>query len=447
MHRRDQPSCEKLMELRKIRIKLEKYKCKKVVVMIEGVGIVMVVIGGASLGFILPVILGFFIICAEGTPFDNPIQPNNNSQFDDTFSKFIEPLDSHSLSSCETLIKHQSPQLEIVGCCDVTSIRPIDPRCLANIEEELRKQANLSASFEQLLVEKWPVLSRRDRINSTTSLEDLLRRQAILLESFQAHLKEIWCLLDPSQKQKFILSYEDLLKRQSNLLLRFEGFLHLQQTLDQTITIKYLASFEDLIRREAILLDSLEDLLKVKCNKLHIDKSANKSCLRPGGAADYTYVITNTDNSSIKDVTIIDDQLGLIANGIELGPKETKSFTKSVYLNGSCGYNICNRAEVFGIDSKGFLVYGLSQEVCIKIVCGRTNIDSITLGSQRAIAMATDPAMADNSIEIVKNQKSGCHDDCNSFNEDKIGIGNQIAAAYNNGGSAANHIRIESNAA
>ena len=414
--------------------------------MIEGVGIVMGVIGGASLGFILAVILGLFIICAGGTPLDLPIQPNDNSQFNDSFAKFIKISDNQCPSTCDTLIKNQKSQLEIVNSCDVTPTHPIDPRSLAIIEKELRKQANLTASFEQILMEKWPDLSQRDQINSTTSLEDLLRRQAISLESFQSNLKEIWCLLDPSQKQKFTLSYEDLLKRQSNLLLRFEGFLHLQQTLDQATTVKYLASFEDLIRREAILLDSLDDLLKVKCNKLQIDKSADKRCLRPGEAADYTYMITNTDNSSIKDVTIIDDQLGLIANAIQLGPKETKSFSKSVYLNGSCGYNICNRAEVFGIDSEGFLVYGVSQEVCIKIVCGNNNVDSITLGSQRAVAIATDPAMADNTIEILKNEQSGYSEACNSFNKDIMRIGNQTAGAYDSGSQAANHIKIESNA-
>ena len=407
----------------------------------------MGVISGVRLGFIIVLTIWCLIICGCSKPYDNPNQLNDNSQFNDPFAKFIKISDNQSLSACETLIKNQKPQLDIVKSCDITPNNPIDPEDLAIIEKELRKQANLSASFEQLLMEKWPDLSQQDRINSTTSLEDLLRRQAILLESFQAHLKEIWCLLDPSQKQKFTLSYEDLLKRQSNLLLRFEGFLHLQQTLDQTTTVKYLASFEDLIRREAILLDSLEDILKIKCNKLRIDKSADKYCVKPGEAVDYTYKITNTDNSSIQNVTIIDDRLGSIAKAIELGPNETRSFSKTTPISGTCGCTICNRAEVFGVDSAGFLVYGVSQEVCIKIVCGRTNIDSITLGSQRADAIATDPAMANNTIEILKNQQSGCPGGCKSFNKEAIRIGNQTAGAYNSGSISANHIKIESNAA
>ena len=115
--------------------------------------------GRVRLGFISAIIIGFFIICANSTPFDLPIKPKTDTQIDDIFAKFIEPSDCNSFTSCESLIRNQSPQIEIVGSCDITPNKPIDPRSLAIIEGELRKQANLTASFEQLMMEKWYSLS------------------------------------------------------------------------------------------------------------------------------------------------------------------------------------------------------------------------------------------------------------------------------------------------
>ncbi len=386
------------------------------------------------------VVLVSMSTCALGDEGTSPGQsyyridsaPKPSMQVDDLYSQVV-------------LLMNRSHQLESLGACDVTD-QDSRERCtefLDDYESQLRHQAELLDSFEDLLINEWPNLSEEQRISLTASLEDLLRREAILLNEFQSCLKKFYCLLPPSSKKKFLNSYEDLLKREANLLLGFEDILHLQQTIRHSSMIAFLESFEDLIRRQAMLLDSFEDFLKVNCNILKIHKSVDKCGFRPGQKATYNYVISNTDNFTIVDIKIVDDHLGKVIEGITLGPYETKTFSKSTILDEDVpgGTKICNRARVFGVDPKGFTVSSLSNMVCIRLICEAVNYDSVNLGDQRSLALSSDLAKADNFIEIEKDQKTNCAKNVDSRNAEKIKVGNQFAAAFQSG-RAKNSIKI-----
>lgn len=344
-------------------------------------------------------------------------------------------------------IDRQCMQLENKDICDVTDPNSL-PRCirfLDDYETQLRDQALLLDSFEELIFEQWPSLSEEERIELTASLEDLLRRQSNLLFRFQLYMKRLWCLLDAKDKKKFIDSYEDLLKRQSGLLLGFEDLLHWQQQIRDSKMFDFLSSFEDLIRRQAILLDTFSDFLSVNCHALKISKTIQPSCacVRPGQQVTYYYTISNTENYTVKCIKIIDDRLGVIAEGITLGPYESRSFSKQIVIDEPVGTVICNQARVYGIDPKGFTISAQSKRICIRVMSAAANIDSITTGRQRSLAFSTDPASASNSIEIKKNQKRNCLSNLDSASREMIKIADQSAAAFNNA-KASNSIKMMS---
>jgi hypothetical protein len=357
-------------------------------------------------------------------------------------------LQADELFTSEHLMENQSLRLEGFTAYDIADPQ-LREACICSLDEyenQLRRNAVLVASLEELLIEEWPNLDEEERFHLTASLEDLLRRQSARLDRFQSYLKRFYCLLTPSNKKKFLDSYEDLLKRQANLLLGFEDLLHLQQTIGQNSMIGFLESFEDLIRRQAKLLESFEDMLKVNCHVLKIHKYVNKCGIGPGQEVIYNYVVSNTGNYTVEGIRIIDDQLGIVARGFILGPYESRTFSKPTVLDVRCGTTVCNQARVFGVDPNGFTVSSLSNRLCIRIPCGARNQDSIDLGKQRSLAFSSDPARASNSVEIKKNQNINCSSNIDSQNEIKIKTGDQFAGAFRNA-VAKNRIKIIENQA
>jgi len=237
----------------------------------------------------------------------------------------------------------------------------------------------------------------------------------------------------------------DLLDREANLLLGFEYFLHHLQDVQDGQKIEFLASFEDLIRRQAVLLDIYEAFLKVKCNILKIDKYVDGCRLfKPCQNVTYTYVIKNTCNCIVKDIWIVDSRIGIIIEDVSLGPHEEKSFNKSTSLNYPPGTKVCNKAQAWGNFSNNFIVMSESNEVCIQMAPPTMKNDTVKLGNQKALAIASDPATAENNIVIKKNQGGKYGPDKDSAGRTTIGVGDQVAASYR-GSKGANNINIVSN--
>jgi len=305
------------------------------------------------------------------------------------------------------------------------------------------------ARIEAQLGEEWPELDDYERINKTRCLEDLLRRQAVLLYDFQSHLKKKYCQFSISDQKKFLNSFVDLLGREAMILEGFEGFLHQLQNVQDQYQIEFLAGFEDMIRRQAILLNIYEDLLKTRCNELRLYKYVIRCGeFRCGQNITYEYLLKNICNCTLDGVKIIDDRLGVIVDGVSLRPYEKKVFTKFAVLNYSSDTRVCNTAIALGVDSEGFTVSSTSNEVCFTVAepLLSQNSDSINLGSQKTIAIASDPAVAENSIIIKKNQdgKRFSNNDNDNINQDAIRVGDQLAGAYQNA-KASNSIKIVSN--
>jgi hypothetical protein len=320
-------------------------------------------------------------------------------------------------------------------------------RYLGDYESRLRGRAVRLAHIEEQLREEWPELNDDERITKTRILEDLLRRQAVHLYDFQYHLKKKYCHLPISDQEEFLHSFEDLLDRESTLLEGFEGFLHQMQNVQDQYQIEFLASFEDLIRRQAILLDIYEDLLKTRCNELRLYKYVVRCGeFRCGQNITYNYVLRNICNCTFEGVRIIDDRLGVVVDGVSLRPYEKKVFAKSTVLNYTSGTTVCNTASAIGVDSYGFTIFSPSNEVCITIAepLLNHNFDSINLGNQKAMAIASDPAIAENSILIKKNQDGKSFSNNDTVNRDAIRVGDQLAGAYQNS-KASNRIKIVSN--
>ena len=158
----------------------------------------------------------------------------------------------------------------------------------------------------------------------------------------------------------------------------------------------------------------------------------------------YTYVIKNACNCTIEGIKIVDSRLGVIVEGISLGPYETKYFRKSTVLKYPPDALVCNAAQAWGIDPNGFTTISESNEVCIRMCASpkTKNQESLKLGNQKALAVASDPATAENNILIKKNQ-NGC-ENRDSANQMAIRVGDQLAASYRSS-KGANNIKIVSN--
>lgn len=355
--------------------------------------------------------------------------------------------DIHELYCDQILLVNQSHQIDLNNTISYADRESVD-ECICALsayEKLLREWAINLTKFENRVTKFWPKLSMVERVEITEYLEEMLRYQAIFIYDFQSKLKKKFCSFSTRDRKKFLNSMEDLLDREANLLLGFEGFLHHLQVVQDGQKMEFLASFEDLIRRQAILLDIYEAFLKVNCNILKIDKYVN-GCgpFRPCHNVTYTYVIKNNCNCMVEGIRIVDNRIGIIAEDISLGPYEKKSFTKSAFLNYPPGTKVCNKAQAWGNFSNNFIVMGESNEVCIQMAPPTMKNDSVKLGNQKALAIASDPATAENNIVIEKNQGGKCGPDKDSAGRTTIGVGDQLAAAYRNS-KGTNNINIVSN--
>lgn len=310
---------------------------------------------------------------------------------------------------------------------------------LSSIEDLLRGQANLLASFEALLHRTNTTIG--EKIIFLHSFEDLLRRQTVLFSGFEGLLKLQWFNLDCGGQKKFLASFEDLLHREVLLFWSFENLSEgCWESLPREEQVKLLASYEDLLRRQTELLKSFEDLFKMTHGGLTIEKSVDKKCVTRGEKVTYMYTVRNWYKEPAKNVTIVDDQLGFIADNISLGPREIKIFYREAVV--SCC--ICNLAKVFGEGPCGEIIYDESNMVCVEIIRVGLNRDDITIGDQKTFSMGQDPPAAFNSIEIKKNQKSVPSENRILYNIESLHLGNQMAFGVATGTSS-NTIKIVAN--
>jgi hypothetical protein len=354
--------------------------------------------------------------------------------------------DIRELISGEILMDNQSRQIELTDTVLFADRQSIEEctNSLGAYESMLRERAIRLAQLEFRLKENWPLLSLEERVDLTKGLEGLLRRQAIRIYDFQSQLKKKFCIFPINGKKKFLDSFGDLLDRESDLLLGFEDFLHNLQDAPREDKIEFLASFEDLIRRQAVLLDIYDAFLRVNCKILKIHKYASgHGYARPCQNITFTYVIKNTCNCVVEGIRIVDSRIGIIVDNISLGPYEKKSFTKTAVLNGPPGSFVCNKAQVWGNFTNNFIVMSESNEVCVRMAEPTINNDSLDLGNQKALAIASDPAAAENNIVIEKNQVGKFSPNKDSANQIAMGVGDQLAAAYRSS-KGANNIKIVS---
>jgi hypothetical protein len=362
-----------------------------------------------------------------------------------SYSLLMSEIDE--LNSGKIILENQSRQIDMSSTIQFADQKCIE-ECICSLgsyENMLRNRAKFLAKFEIRLKNSWQNLNKEQRIYITEYLEKILRSQSIFISDFQSQLKKKFCSFPMRSQKNFLDSQRDLLDRQANLLLGFEDFLHNLQDIEDDQKVEFLASFEDLIRRQAILLNTYQAFLKVKCNILKINKYVS-GCgyYRPCQNVTYMYAIINTCNCTVEGIRIVDDQLGIIADNVSLGPHEKKNFSKTTSLNFSSGTTACNTAQAWGNISDNFIVMSQSNKVCVKMASPTLTNDSLKLGSQKAVAIATDPATAENNIAIVKNQIGKFSPHKNSAQNMTIGIGDQLAAAYRNS-KGANNINIVSN--
>jgi|GEM_PF-132850 len=231
---------------------------------------------------------------------------------------------------------------------------------VASLEDLLRSQSELIMSFDYLL--HMTPMNTSAKVMFLESFEDLLRRQAILNSGFEDILKEEWEWLCPEEQEEFLESFADLLKRELILLASFEG--HLDEgwsVFTPEEQSRLLGSYEDLLRRQADLHLSYEELLKMKNGGLTIVKLVDREVVDRGQTVTYSYVVKNWCRKTVCNVVIIDDKLGTVASGITLGPRETKTITKSVTITES----VCNSARAMGEDPESNIISDESNTVCV----------------------------------------------------------------------------------
>lgn len=310
---------------------------------------------------------------------------------------------------------------------------------LSSLEELLRNETRLFSSFEMMLSRTNTTID--ETITFLNSFEDLLRRQTVLYSGFESLLKSQWYRMDCQQQRQFLSSFEDLLKREAYLISRFRD--HLNASLDlfpPENRTKFLASYEDLLRRQTRLFKSYEELYKMTNGGLTVEKHVDKeSICRPGESVEYWYSVKNWCNQTIKNVSIVDDHLGVIAQKITLRPHEERAFNRTVCLSGTT----CNTAKAYGEGPGGEMLVDESNTVCVNLmlVSGQ-NIDRLTVGKQYAIASGSDPPEALNNVEIKKNQKSGPK----LNNTETISLEGQMSssiATVGIGGRSSNSIKID----
>ena len=346
-------------------------------------------------------------------------------------------LSGFAMASNQSQDQGAGPLLDAFSC--QYSCSGNDP--LSSLEELLRGEAQLFSSFEILLNRTNTTID--EKIIFLDSFEDLLRRQTVLYSGFESMLKSQWYRLDCGQQRMFLDSFEDLLKRETYLISRFQDHLNVSLELfPPENRTSFLASFEDLLRRQTKLFKSYEELYMMSNGGLTIDKYANKdSICRPGEMVEYWFVVRNWFNQTVKNVSIFDDHLGLIAQDITLGPYEEKRFNRTVCLTGTT----CNTARARGEGPCGEMLVDESNTVCVNLILvSGENIDRLVIGKQYAIASGSDPPEAINDMEINKSQKSGARIN----NTETIRLEGQMASSISGvgiGGRSGNSIKIDTN--
>jgi hypothetical protein len=155
----------------------------------------------------------------------------------------------------------------------------------------------------------------------------------------------------------------------------------------------------------------------------------------------YRYILKNWYNGPVTNVTIVDNQLGIIVKNIDMAPGELKTFYKKATLTGST----CNIAKAYGEGPCGEMLYEESNMVCVELIRIGRNIDIIATGRQETLtAGSSDPPSAFNTIEIKKNQESACSENCVLYNIEDIQLGDQTAKSVSTG-STGNTIKIVAN--
>jgi hypothetical protein len=247
--------------------------------------------------------------------------------------------------------------------------------------------------------------------------------------------------MNRTEQSNFLESFGDLLQREIALISGFRQMsLENWGALPQEERIKLLDSLEDLLRRLSNLLKNYEDLYKMVNGGLTLEKYVDKKIVVSGETVTYRYVVKNWYNKTANNVTIIDDQLGIIVEGISLGPGELMTFTKSAVITGTT----CNTAVACGVGPYGGMVCDRTSTVCVDILRPGKNTDILTIGNQESFTAGSDHPTAFNDVLIKKNQKATCSNSSPIYNVEDIKIGNQRSYGFFSGQSN-NVIKIVAN--
>jgi hypothetical protein len=174
-----------------------------------------------------------------------------------------------------------------------------------------------------------------------------------------------------------------------------------------------------------------------------VEKAVNRSCIcRPGEAVEYSFTVKNWYNQTIKNVSIMDDHLGLIVENVTLGPREEETFYKIAPLSGST----CNTARAYGEGPCKERLFDESNTVCVTLcLISGNNTASLVVGRQIAFSSGSDPPVALNSLELKKSQKV---EGIAQNNNQSVWLGYQKAASISNpisGSEASNSRKIVAN--
>lgn len=273
---------------------------------------------------------------------------------------------SNSIHWLSKMVSIASLLLCLICLTNTAGAQEGNTKFLDGLGELLRSQSDLLTSFDYLMHRTPTTIDeKKDFLNS---FEDLLRKQANLLIQFEDLLKGHWEDMSVEQQEDFLESFGDLIKRESILISSFEDNCDENfSVFSQDVAVKFLASLQDLLGRMANLLKSYEDLFKMKHGGIVIEEFADKVNVQSGETVAYSYIVKNAyRNKNLSDVIIVDDKLGTIAEGISLGPGESRSFAKSTELAESTS----TQAKAMGKDPEGKLVTGKSNVVCVLVKKG-----------------------------------------------------------------------------
>jgi uncharacterized repeat protein (TIGR01451 family) len=273
------------------------------------------------------------------------------------------------ISSLERLLKNTTLD-------DNASVRFLDS--FDDLADRMQKELD---SFAGIVRCYWKDLSAEERVKFTSSFEDLLRREARILSSNEDLLKRGFCKLDSANKSRFITRFQDRIHYEEFLLNKsFDSWLNSQQYLNDTerqTWLDFLASYEDLIRRQLNLSASFQDLAHFDCGQtiMKLSKTANQTSVNSGDAVKFTFVINNTNDKDIVNLTLYDMLLGTIADNTTLLAGENATYTTIIKARcadcNDCMCRVCNFATACGNvvqdESTRTHVCVGSNEVCLNV--------------------------------------------------------------------------------